>query len=88
MYRRKHLPKLLRESRSLARKTQIQISRELKMNRPQYISNIERGISSISPKCIFKWSKVYECSTIDIIDAITKDYRDYLCSLVSIDSMK
>lgn len=69
-YDQKKLGEFLKKSREDANLTQSDISRRLKYSSPQFISNIERGVSTIPMKTlglILSWYKVNPKAAVKII---------------------
>jgi transcriptional regulator with XRE-family HTH domain len=70
VYDRKKMGEVLRAQRVSADFTQAEAARSLGYTSPQFLSNIERGISVIPLKTLRKLINLYEGNTNTIIDLI------------------
>ena len=63
--------------------SQTQLSKELGYKNGQFISNVERGLCSIPFEKISKLSQVLEVPTVQVKEAILKDYSSNIDKIVT-----
>jgi transcriptional regulator with XRE-family HTH domain len=66
---------MLLAGRVKADKTQAQVSEKLGYSSPQFISNIERGITAIPFPLLLKLGRLYKIDQDDLIEARVDDFR-------------
>lgn len=71
----KKLGHFLREKRELKGLTQAQVAQRLGYGSPQFISNIERGISRVPIKSLRQFIEVYDLRPDDVIDLLLEEKR-------------
>lgn len=77
-YDRKKLGDFLRETRESASLTQADVSQKLGYTSPQFISNIERGISVIPLKTLAKMVNLYRVNPETVVRIILESQRKLL----------
>ena len=70
-----HISKLLKQSRKKAKMTQGELSEKLGFTSAQYISNVERGLSGISPKYFESLEQLLKVKKQKWIKAHLDDYK-------------
>ncbi len=70
----------LREKREQKGLTQAQVANKLGYGSPQFISNIERGISRVPVKSLKYFISVYDLRPEDVIDILLEEKRAQLLS--------
>ncbi len=58
--------------------TQSDVAHKLGYGSPQFISNIERGISSIPLKSLRAFVDLYSASPVEVLEILLADKRQYL----------
>lgn len=66
---------MLFAGRTKIRKTQAEVSQKLGYSSPQFISNIERGITAIPFELLLRLGKIYKIDQDDLIEARVDDFR-------------
>ena len=74
-YDKEKLGQFLKGARQDARLTQGQVSKKLGYSSPQFISNIERGVSVAPLKTLASLIKLYKCEPEQIVSIILKSQR-------------
>lgn len=77
-YDRKKLGDFLRDTRESSRLTQADVSQKLGYSSPQFISNIERGISVIPLKTLAKMVSLYKVNPEIVVRIILDSQRKLL----------
>ncbi len=77
-YDRKKLGDFLKDSRETAILTQAEVSLKLGYSSPQFISNIERGISVIPLKTLAKMVHLYRVNPESVVKIIMESQRKLL----------
>ncbi len=77
-YDRKKLGDFLRDTRETSRMTQADVSQRLGYSSPQFISNIERGISVIPLKTLAKMVNLYKVNPEIVVKIILESQRKLL----------
>ena len=77
-YDRKRLGAFLRDMREGSEWTQLEVSRKLGYTSPQFISNIERGISVVPLKTLARMIQLYKCDTEEVVNIILESQRRLL----------
>lgn len=77
-----YMAALIEKSRLALNLSQTDLSKILGYKHPQYISNIERGISSIPAKSMYLWAYHLRVSVKDLIKAAKKDLEKNLVNEV------
>lgn len=67
--------KLKREAKNL---TQAQVAEKLGYGSPQFISNIERGVSRVPVKSLRSFIELYGVPSEEVIDLLLEEKRDQL----------
>jgi len=83
-----NLAEFLRATREKAGLSQLEVSETVGLKSAQYLSNIERGVSSLSKSMIPKVAKALKIRSEDIVDAILKDIREKYLKGISKSSTK
>ncbi len=68
----------LREKRESKGLTQAQVAVQLGYGSPQFISNIERGVSRVPLKSLKNFINLYELQANEVIEVILDEKRDQL----------
>ena len=77
-----NLGNFLKNTREKIGLSQLDVAEAMGLKSAQYLSNIERGVSSLSKTMIPKVARILKVDAEDIVDAILKDIREkYLRSL-------
>ncbi len=79
----KRVSKWSKEKREAAGLTQREASNALKLTTGQYISNVERGLCSLSPKHFNPLAKLYKAPVGELVKAAEKDFADGLLAKVN-----
>lgn len=74
----KRIGSYLRKKRELKGLTQAQVASQLGYGSPQFISNIERGVSRVPAKSLKSFINLYELQVDEVIDLLLEERRDYL----------
>lgn len=77
-YDRKKLGDFLRDTRETSHMTQADVSQRLGYSSPQFISNIERGISVIPLKTLAKMVTLYKVNPEVVVRIILESQRKLL----------
>ena len=77
-YDRKKLGDFLRDTRESSSMTQADVSQRLGYTSPQFISNIERGISVIPLKTLAKMVTLYKVNPEVVVKIILESQRKLL----------
>lgn len=77
-YDRKKLGDFLRETREASKFTQADVSQRLGYTSPQFISNIERGISVIPLKTLARMVQLYKINPETVVKIILESQRKLL----------
>ena len=77
-YDRKKLGNFLKDGRESAQMTQADVSQKLGYTSPQFISNIERGISVVPLKTLSRMVTVYKVSAEAVVKIILESQRKLL----------
>jgi transcriptional regulator with XRE-family HTH domain len=77
-YDRKKLGQFLKETREDANFTQADVSQKLGYTSPQFISNIERGISVAPLKTLARMVQLYKASPESVVKIILESQRKLL----------
>ena len=77
-YDRKKLGSFLKETRERASLTQADVSQRLGYTSPQFISNIERGISVIPLKTLARMVGLYKVNAEAVVKIILESQRKLL----------
>jgi transcriptional regulator with XRE-family HTH domain len=77
-YDRKKLGKFLKDAREKAALTQNQVANKLGYSSPQFVSNIERGISVAPLKTISRMVSIYKVSADPVIRIILDSQSELL----------
>lgn len=77
-YDRKKLGNFLKEVREGANMTQADVSQRLGYTSPQFISNIERGISVAPLKTLAKMVNLYKANPESVVKIILESQRKLL----------
>lgn len=75
-----HVANLIRRARKAQNLTQKDVADKLGYDGPQYISNVERGLSGFSPKKGKLLCKILKISPIALKTAMGRDYMSHLNS--------
>lgn len=70
-----HLGNFLKNKRQLANLTQSEVASQLGYGSPQFISNIERGISSVPLKSLKSLVRLYKIDDSEIIKVLLEEKR-------------
>ena len=65
----------LKEKRTAAKLTQLEVARKLGYSSPQFISNFERGLCSPPLKQLKKITKLYKINPNEIIEFMMNDQQ-------------
>lgn len=76
------LGKELRELREDAGITQLQMAQRLGYTSPQFISNIERGVSSLPDDQIKRIARLLRADPVELAELKVADYRRWLIARV------
>jgi transcriptional regulator with XRE-family HTH domain len=76
----------LREMREKKGLTQAQVATKLGYGSPQFISNIERGVSRVPLKSLKSFIDLYELPTNDVIDFLLDEKRKQLQKVLGVAS--
>lgn len=68
----------LREKRELKGLTQAQVASQLGYGSPQFISNIERGVSRVPVKSLKYFIDLYHLEADELIDLLLEEKRNQL----------
>lgn len=71
----KKLGTFLKEQRENKGLTQAHVAEKLGYGSPQFISNIERGISRVPIKSLRQFIEVYDLQANDVIDILLEEKR-------------
>lgn len=74
----RHIGQFLKEKREAKGMTQAQVAEKLGYGSPQFISNIERGISRVPIKSLKSFMEVYELNAEQVIDLLLEEKREQL----------
>lgn len=74
----KHIGQFLKEKREAKGLTQAQVAEKLGYGSPQFISNIERGISRVPLKSLKSFMQVYDLDPEQIIDLLLEEKKQQL----------
>lgn len=74
----------LREMREKKGLTQAQVATKLGYGSPQFISNIERGVSRVPLKSLKSFIDLYELPTNDVIDFLLDEKRKQLQKVLGV----
>jgi transcriptional regulator with XRE-family HTH domain len=77
-YDRKRLGNFLRDMRENSDWTQLEVSRKLGYTSPQFISNIERGISVVPLKTLARMIQLYKADAEEVVNIILESQRRLL----------
>jgi transcriptional regulator with XRE-family HTH domain len=77
-YDRKRLGSFLRDMRESSDWTQLEVSRKLGYTSPQFISNIERGISVVPLKTLSRMIQLYKADPEQVVNLILESQRRFL----------
>ncbi|MGE4131013.1 MAG: helix-turn-helix domain-containing protein [Bdellovibrionales bacterium] len=77
-YNRRELGKFLRKAREKANLTQADVAEFLGYSSPQFISNIERGVSVAPLELISKMVRLYKIKPETVTNLIMNSQRKYL----------
>jgi transcriptional regulator with XRE-family HTH domain len=77
-YDRKKLGDYLKTARSKVDLTQANVSERFGYSSPQYVSNIERGISVMPLKLLARMLKLYKVGHQEAMEIILESQRDLL----------
>lgn len=77
-YDRKKLGDFLKETRESSQMTQAEVSERLGYSSPQFISNIERGISVIPLKTLAKMVNLYRVNPETVVRIILDSQKKLL----------
>lgn len=77
-YDRKKLGQFLKEVREQANYTQAEVSQKLGYTSPQFISNIERGISVVPLKTLARMVTLYKVNPESVVRIILDSQRKLL----------
>lgn len=75
---------LVRKNRERVDLTQLQLSKKLGYETPQFISNVERGVTAIPAKKFKRLSDALEISIKDLVLARVDDYADKLAKAAGV----
>lgn len=87
-YDRQSLGKHLKEIRAKANLSQGEVAKRLGYSSPQFISNIERGISVAPLNLLAKMTKLYKSDPKILAKIILKSQEQLLLSKLGADSRK
>lgn len=73
----------LREKREIKGLTQAQVAERLGYGSPQFISNIERGISRVPIKSLRYFVEVYDLRPDDLISVLLEEMKTQLLKQLS-----
>jgi ribosome-binding protein aMBF1 (putative translation factor) len=73
-----HVGKLIRQARMKCGMSQVQLSQKLKLTTGQYISNVERGLCSLSFDIAKKVCRILSIDKADLAAAYREDYLENL----------
>ena len=68
----------LRQKRESKGLTQAQVASQLGYGSPQFISNIERGVSRVPVKSLKSFINLYGLQVDEVIDLLLEERRDHL----------
>ena len=74
----KHIGQFLKEKRESKGMTQAQVAEKLGYGSPQFISNIERGISRVPIKSLKAFMNVYELNADQVINLLLEEKKEQL----------
>lgn len=74
----KRMGNYLRQKRELKGLTQAQVATQLGYGSPQFISNIERGVSRVPVKSLRSFIALYDLPVDEVIDLLLQEKRDQL----------
>ncbi len=72
------LGRFLKDRREAKRLTQSEVAARLGYGSPQFISNIERGISNVPIKSLRILIEIFGLSPAEVVDIIVQQKRDWL----------
>lgn len=75
----------LRQKRELKGFTQAQVAVKLGYGSPQFISNIERGVSRVPLKSLKSFIELYEISKEEIIEILLDEKRNHLKKVLGLE---
>jgi transcriptional regulator with XRE-family HTH domain len=78
-YDKKKMGELLRRRRILANFTQARVARTLGYSSPQFLSNIERGISVVPIETLGKLIRLYRFDKNEVLNLIMAGAEQTLC---------
>lgn len=81
-YDKRRLGEYLKSKREAANLTQYIVAEELGYTSPQFISNIERGISVAPLKTLSRMLKLYKASTDGAAEIILDGQREFMASIL------
>lgn len=73
-----HIGQFLKEKRESKGLTQAQVAEKLGYGSPQFISNIERGISRVPLKSLKSFMQVYDLDPEQIIELLLQEKKEQL----------
>ncbi len=74
----------LRQKREFKGLTQAQVATRLGYGSPQFISNIERGVSRVPVKSLRSFIELYELNIEEVIDLLLEEKRNQLRKVLGI----
>ena len=74
----RHIGQFLKEKRESKGMTQAQVAEKLGYGSPQFISNIERGISRVPMKSLKAFMQVYDLNTDQVINLLLEEKKEQL----------
>lgn len=74
----------LREKRELKGLTQAQVATQLGYGSPQFISNIERGVSRVPVKSLKYFIDLYSLKPDEVIDLLLEEKRNQLKKVLGV----
>src|SRR5690349_609440 len=77
-YDRRKLGSWLKEKREAAEFTQHEVARKLGYTSPQFISNMERGITATPMRALAKFIKLYKASPEPVLEIILSMQKELL----------
>ncbi|MEZ0393063.1 MAG: helix-turn-helix domain-containing protein [Pseudobdellovibrionaceae bacterium] len=80
----KKMGNFLREKREAKGLTQAQVALKLGYGSPQFISNIERGVSKVPLKSLRLFIDLYEIACEEIIDLLLEERREQLKKILGL----
>lgn len=79
-YDKKKLGTYLKEVRENSHWTQLQVSQKLGYSSPQFISNIERGISVVPLKTLARMIQIYKVDGEEVVGILLESQKKILKS--------